>query len=483
MRKRFEVQYCIGQRPIEDTQVSLKSKDRLEDLIAGLKAIFCNREYSERIFSELENRISKKTKKTGRPGMCLWHIFVLAQVRLGLNIGYDRLHNLANNHFTLRFLMGVEYEFGFNRVQFEYQNIYDNVCLLDDEVVRSLNDIIVEFGHNEVFKKKSTAALVLKTDSFVVESNVHFPTDYNLLWDCARKCLDAVEDIVEKHPAVTGWRKVGSWYHDLKGLMRELGKASSSGGKGKQERVEAAASRYLAKSRTLLAKLSGAMASFPLRDDADLDILCRLEYFIILMNRHVDLVHRRIIKKEEIPHAEKMFSIFEQYTEWIKKGKSHPSVELGKMLAITTDQYNLIVDYRLMHDERDRDIVIELADRMLARYKVRSWSFDKGYWNSESKQLLQLEVELVVMPKLGKRNATEEEEERTAAFRRGKHRHSAVESNINELEHCGLDRCPDRSLRNFSRYIGLGVCAYNIKKIGTRILEDERQALKKNLAA
>ncbi len=482
MRKRFEVQYSIGQRPIEETPVSLKSNDRLDDLIAGMKAIFCNSEYSNIIFSELEKNITNDLKKTGRPGMCLWQIFVLAQVRLGLNIGYDRLHNLANNHFTLRFLMGVEYEFGFDRVQFEYQNIYDNVCLLDDELVRKLNDTVVEFGHREVFKKKDTEALVLKTDSFVVEANVHFPTDYNLLWDCARKCLDSVEDIVEKHPSTTGWRKASSWRHDLKGLMRELGKASSSGGKGKQERGEAAAGRYLVKSRTLLAKLSEALASFPLEDDADLDILCRLECFMLLMDKHIDLVHRRVIKKEEIPHAEKMFSIFEQYTEWIKKGKSRPSVELGKMLAITTDQYNLIVDYRLMHDERDRDIVIELADRMLARYKVRSWSFDKGYWNSQSKQLLQLEVELVVMPKLGKRNAAEEEEERAEAFRRGKNRHSAVESNINELEHCGLDRCPDRSLRNFSRYVGLGVCAFNIKKIGARILEDERIALKRQTA-
>ena len=55
-----------------------------------------------------------------------------------------------------------------------------------------------------------------------------------------------------------------------------------------------------------------------------------LNHFIGLMDKHIDLVDRRLLQGEEIPHAEKMFSVFETYTEWIKKGKKRPSVELGK---------------------------------------------------------------------------------------------------------------------------------------------------------
>ena len=85
----------------------------------------------------------------------------------------------------------------------------------------------------------------LKSDSFVVESNVHFPTDYNLLWDCSRKCLDTVSKFLKKYKGIEGWRKIGNWRHEVKGLMRELGKASSSGGQNKQEKVVAAAKKYL----------------------------------------------------------------------------------------------------------------------------------------------------------------------------------------------------------------------------------------------
>ena len=71
-----------------------------------------------------------------------------------------------------------------------------------------------------------------------------------------------------------------------------------------------------------------------------------LEDFIILMDKHIDLVERRILKGKKIPHNEKLFSIFEQHTEWIVKGKKRPSVELGKKLSITTD-HNL--DSRRTH--------------------------------------------------------------------------------------------------------------------------------------
>ena len=85
----------------------------------------------------------------------------------------------------------------------------------------------------------------LKSDSFVFESNVHFPTDYNLLWDCARKCLDMLEDFIEKYPQIVGWRKLKNWCSELKGLMRELGKTSKSGGKNKEEKLKKAAALYL----------------------------------------------------------------------------------------------------------------------------------------------------------------------------------------------------------------------------------------------
>jgi hypothetical protein len=474
MRKRFEQQIEIGQLLIQDTQISLKSKDSLDELMAALKEIFVTPEYNEKIFSILEDTISKGKQKTGRKGMDLWQLFVLSQVRLCIGASYERLVHLANYDHLIRQIMGVEKQPFFERTTFEYQNIYDNVTLLDDETVKQLNEVIIAFGH-DIFKKKEGAALRLKTDSYVVESNVHFPTDYNLLWDCARKCMDGVSKFENKYGAIKGWRKMGDWRLQVKGLMRELGRASASGGKNKDKRIKKAATEYLQKASILAKKIETAIQSFPVEDTADLAESLAITHYLGLMKKHIDLVHRRLIKGETIPHEDKMFSIFEEYTELVKKGKTRPNVELGKKLAITTDQYNLIIDFQILDNEQDRQMVEKLVKRLLEYYDIISWSFDKGYWTKENKELLCRHVSQVIMPKLGKRNKQEEQEETSRQFKRLKNKHSAIESNINELENRGLDRCPDRGIDHFTRYISLGVTAYNLKKIGRQILEKERQ--------
>lgn len=155
MRKRFEPQLIIGQKPIEEVQVNLKCRDALPKLIRALKELFLTQEYSEMIFSILEEKITHGRKNTGRPGMNLWILFVLAETRYCLDISYDRLQDLANNHTTLRHLMGIQTEIGFERIEITYQNILDNVSLLDDQTVEKINEIIVQMGHR-VFKKKRT---------------------------------------------------------------------------------------------------------------------------------------------------------------------------------------------------------------------------------------------------------------------------------------------------------------------------------------
>jgi len=481
MRKRFEQQLKVGQIPISQIEVNPKYRSAFPKLVLSLKKLYLTPKYNERIFSILEDKIVKGKKKTGRPGMDLWVLFVMAQTRLCLNISYDELHRMANNDKMFREIMGIETEDGFERIEFEYQNILDNVTLLDDETVRKLNDVVVEMGH-DVFKKKDTEALRLKTDSFVVESNVHFPTDYNLLWDSGRKCMDILGKFLKKYEHVTGWRKIGFWYRSLKSEMRALGQVGKSGGKGKEERLLQAATDYLETARLFLDKLKKEKPNLPLSDTRDFELHLELEYYQSMLEKHIDLVERRIIKGETIPHQEKLFSIFETYTEWITKGKQNPGVELGKNFQVTSDQFHLLIDYKTMEHEVDKSCVIPLADRVLPRFKVGSWSFDKGFYSKDNKALLGLFIPHLVMPKKGKLNQKEQEQESERAFKKTRNQHSAIESNINELEHRGLDRCPDKGYAHFQRYVGLGVCAYNLHRIGAELMRQAREERLKQAA-
>ena len=360
--------------------------------------------------------------------------------------------------------------------QYEYQNIYDNVSLLDDDLLKEINGVIVEVGH-EVFKKKEKDALRLKTDGYVVETDTHFPTDYNLLWDSARKCIDA--EYLHKHGGLSGWRKSSNWKKLLKGQMRMVGRISSGGGKNKTSRLEKAVKDYLSRALALEEKVSGILDSYIPENMGLLLKMVEMEYYLKMLTKHIDLVERRLIKGEVIPHEEKLFSIFQPFTEWINKGKLHPNVEIGKKLFVTTDQYDLIVDYQLGHHQPDNHLTLEISDRLLAKYAIASLSVDKGFSDMEDKALLELFIPQVIMPKKGKRNKEQKEIESSPAFKKLKNQHSAIESNINELEHRGLDRCPDRTQRNFNRYIGLGICAYNLHKIGRKILKTRLEKEKK----
>ena len=62
---------------------------------------------SSEVFRLLEQTICKDKKKTGRKGMDLWHILVLAVVRHTLSTNWDRLEHLANYDQLVREILAV----------------------------------------------------------------------------------------------------------------------------------------------------------------------------------------------------------------------------------------------------------------------------------------------------------------------------------------------------------------------------------------
>jgi len=167
MRSGFSQQLSIHITPIQEVVIPLEKRDHMANLMAALQHLYMNKEWSVKVESLLDKVVNKSKNTTGRSGMSLWEIFVLAQTRLCLNISYDQLLSQANYHKLLRGILGVEPNDYTTGHQYSRQNIYDNVTLLDDQVIKQINELIVKMGH-DVFKKKETAALRLKTDSFVL---------------------------------------------------------------------------------------------------------------------------------------------------------------------------------------------------------------------------------------------------------------------------------------------------------------------------
>ncbi len=137
----------------------------------------------------------------GRPGMEQWKILVLGVLRLGLNTDYDRIHELANNHNTIRQMLG--HSDCCDDTQYSLQAIKDNLMLFTPEILDQINQEVIKAGHtlvkknpkdgqtgknnNSVHQDVKSEKLRGRCDSFVLETDVHFPTDISLLFDAVRK--------------------------------------------------------------------------------------------------------------------------------------------------------------------------------------------------------------------------------------------------------------------------------------------------------
>jgi hypothetical protein len=153
----------------------------------------------------------------------------LGVVRLGLDCDYDRLEDMANHHTLLRQMMGLSPIRAAEEKPFHHKTLSQNVCQVDEELLAQINAIIVQAGRALFKKKGDDGTIRAKADSYVVETNVHFPTDLNLLWDAQRKCADLLIPLV-KRSQVGGWRKAKAWRSKLKSQMIGLTRLSSGGG-------------------------------------------------------------------------------------------------------------------------------------------------------------------------------------------------------------------------------------------------------------
>jgi hypothetical protein len=474
----------IGEIDVSKVKFDLKSRDDIPKILRGLQHLYANPLLRAKLFALLETHIAPKVdKRNGRPGMTLWRILVCGVVRLDLNIDYDRLHELVNQHNTLREMLGHAQ---FDEEHYHYQTLKDNVSLFTPQLLDKINQLVVESGHI-LLKKKEDEALRGRCDSFVVETHVHYPTDINLLYDAMRKIITLTGRWCE-HKQVSDWRQHQHNVRHLKRLMRKAQNTRRRRAKSEaQTKINEAlcieayqayldvAERYLNKAQATAAKLEAIGTT-------EHDVLRKLELegFMKHALRQIDQTKRRVLLGEVIPHAEKVFSIFQPHTEWISKGKAGVPVELGLKVCILEDQYQFILHHEVMQQQTDDQVAVSMVAAAKKRYpRLSACSFDKGFHSTDNQDQLKEHLELVALPRKGKLSQTARAEQQSEAFVKARRAHSAVESAINALEVHGLDRCPDHGIDGFKRYVAFAVVARNIHRIGAILWQREQKRAKR----
>lgn len=285
---------------------------------------------------------------------------------------------------------------------------------------------------------------------------------------------------------IEGWRQSIHLLKKIKLLYRYAQRSTNSYRRAKRRKekkekeMKKAYKKYVYECASIFKRANGTIENNGSLDIRNIAIFYEIGRYIEHGERQIEQIIRRVLNGEKIPHEEKVFSIFEEHTEWKSKGKAGVAQELGLNVCVVEDRYKFILHHMVMEKTLDVDIAVLIAEESKRLYsELESMSYDKNFWSPENKRKLSEIIDEVILPKKGKLTKEEREYESREQYKYYRRKHAAVESGINALENHGLDRCYDHGIKGFKRYVALAIVARNIQNLGNIIQQREVEKNKK----
>lgn len=470
MRKPFSQQTRLDCRTVLDVQLNLECRDEIIPILAALQHIYSQPELRDAILDLIAQDVNGNSRDDrGREGMDYWQILVLAAVRTGCKLDYDKLQDLAEQHRALRHIMGIgDWD---EDTSFNWRRIHDNVCLLQPETIEEISHLIVGTGH----ELAPEAAKKTRADSFVVETNIHYPSESSLMVDGVRVILQLCVLFAAQF-ALPGWRQHEHLLKKVKKIARNIARISSRKGPRYKRRLKKQYRELLKRTRKLLRRARRLCQELESRrlNPLEQGELERLKTFIERTEKVWDTARRRVLKGEKVPNEDKLFSLFEPHTQLYKRGKAGQPFQFGRLVLIYEDAEGFITHHHVLaRNAQDRDVVVEqtriVQNRLQGR--IKEASFDRGFHSPENQEELAEIIEHPCLPKLGDKQSAEQQATASIQFHQARQRHAGVESAIGALQSGnGLKRCPDRSELGFDRYVALAILGRNLHTLGKLVI-------------
>jgi hypothetical protein len=204
---------------------------------------------------------------------------------------------------------------------YELQTIKDNLNLFTPELLDRINQVVIHAGH-QALKKKPDDSLVARCDSFVVKTDVHFPTDISLLWDAIRKTIQTCAQL-GKALGLTEWRQGVHLLRSYKKRYRHIQQLKHSTSQdeakrqAKQDAIKEAHRVYIGQAESYLQRAYATRGRLEKGCDVSSLLLSELDSYLQHAERQIAQIRRRVLEGERIPHEEKVFSIRNGYNSYI----------------------------------------------------------------------------------------------------------------------------------------------------------------------
>jgi len=396
----------------------------------------------------------------GRTGMTLEQVVRCAIYMRRKSLSYRELAlHTADSKMGIVFM-----KMGYGQ-SFSHQTLQQNISKITPEVLADINVAICKLA----MELKVDDGKKMRSDSTAIKTDIHYPTNCSLLWDGIRVCSRMLKKATKLFVAL----KVTHYQRSAKKLNYQI---VNTEGQDKRiplfKKMLKIQEKYIKYAHQAIDYLSQLQVNDFITDLARQDLLLQLQQLLPKMEQIYDVAYRREILNEPVAIEQKLFSIFETHTDYIKKGRRDPV--FGHKINLTSGKSNLIFDVIMARgNPNDKGYFPKTLDNIATNYQLvpRDFATDGGYASFDNLQDAQNRgVKNIVFTKSkGKlKNIVSSKRMETML----KNWRSGIEAIISNFKR-GLDvhRCNWKGYQKFQSYILWSVITFNLIVIATTILK------------
>lgn len=419
------------------------------------------------IQQELSKRI-QKSKTRGRPGTTAEVILRMLLLKHMRDWSFEVTSREVRANLVYREFTGV----GGGKVP-DDKTMGRLARQLGPEAIEKLHQRTVAIA----VEKEVVTGRKLRVDTTVVETNIHFPTDSQLMDDGVR----VLTRVMKKVAAVVG--DVGTKLRDrsrsVKKRVLEIAYASRNKTEKGQQKMKAAysklleaTSRVVGQAKKFSDEIAGRVKPGPrvvlqkAKQQLD-EMIARVQQ---VMRQTRERVMRGNTKAEN-----KIFSVFEPDTEIIRKSKAGKPNEFGKLVKIQEAENQIVIHYDVLGPRpSDSSLLtpsIEKHKELLGRVPDLATG-DAGFFSAANEAAAkELGVKRVAVPSRNTKSEKRKQEQKKRWFKKAQKWRTGCEGRISVLKRRhGLNRSRYKGVPGVKRWVGLGVIADNMINIGLHLV-------------
>ena len=407
-----------------------------------------------------------KRPDTGRNGLTAQQVLrslVLMRVK---NWDYRELRERIADGYTLRRFT----DFYCQPVP-KHDAFHRSFIRLTPETLAAVNELVVQAAVARGLEDGKK----LRVDTTVVQTDIHHPTDNTLLWDVVRVVTRLVGQLAEAIARpIKGFRnRTRAARRRMQALQRMTTTQRHERQTSKYRELIGIAEEVVERARAALRHTRVVRGKDLLSELAIAELRKEIDRYCGLGDRVIDQARRRVLAGEQVPNAEKIYSIFEPHTDLIKRGKVRTPLEFGHKVFLAESAHGLITQYQVLKGNPSDEGHVEPS---LKRHQdafgsaPELYGSDRGFFNEKNvTSCKQGGVKVVCIPQRGGKKTPEREAyEKSPVFKQGQRFRAGIEGRISVLfRGRGMKRCLAEGNERFELLVGAAVLANNLMTIAS----------------